>query len=65
MDKIDTSIIKAKIALKKMTTKEVAEKIDVNEQTISNWINGKNISNIDKFLRLLKFLEIEINEIKK
>lgn len=65
LDKIDTSIIKAKIAIKRLTIKEVAEAINVNDQTISNWINNKNIDNINKFLKLLKFLEIDINEIKK
>lgn len=60
-----TNLIKAKIAELKLTNREVAEKIGINEQTLSNWINNKNIDRITKFIELLDFLGIEINDIKK
>lgn len=61
----DYNIIKSKIILKNKTIIEVAEILNINEQTISNWINGRNTENINTFISLLKYLDININEIKK
>lgn len=58
-----TYIIKTKIIEKHLTIKEVAEITKLNEQTISNWINKKNLSNIDKFLKLIIFLDINIKDL--
>jgi transcriptional regulator with XRE-family HTH domain len=62
---INTKIIKAKIYEKGYTVKEVAKILDINEITITNWIHGRNIKQIDKFLELLILLDIETKEIKK
>ena len=62
---INTKKIKAKIYEKGYTIKEVAKKLNIHEQTLSNYINGKNLENINKFLELLNFLELEIKDIKK
>lgn len=60
----DYNIIKAKIIMKNKTIKEIAEETELNEQTISNWINNRNVENINSFIYLLKHLNINLNEIK-
>lgn len=65
MYNIDTNKIKAKIYEKGYTIKEVAKILNIHEQTLSNWINEKNLGNIKKFLELLYFLDLDIKEIKK
>lgn len=59
------NIIKSKIILKDKSIKNVAEELNLNEQTISNWINDRNTDNIKKFITLLDYLDIEIEELKK
>lgn len=61
---LDTKIIKIKIIEKGYTQKEIAKKIGVTEQTLINWINGQ-IGNNKKFIELLNFLNITIDELKK
>lgn len=65
MYNIDTNKIKAKIYEKGYNMKEVANILNIHEQTLSNWINEKNLENIKKFLELLYFLDLDIKEIKK
>lgn len=65
MYNINTNKIKSRIYKKGYNIKEVANKINIHEQTISNWINGRNITNIKKFLELMEFLDLEIKNIKK
>lgn len=56
-------IIKIKIVQKGYTNKEIAKITGMNEQTLSNWINGKNIKQINQFIKLCKFLNIKIEEL--
>lgn len=65
MYNIDTNKLKAKIYENGYTIKEIAKKINLHEQTLSNYINGKNLSNINKFLELLYILDVELEDIKK
>ena len=58
---INPKIIKLKIIEKGYTNREIANKLNIHEQTISNWINGK-MGNIEKFIELCKILDIDINE---
>ena len=58
---INSKIIKLKIIEKGYTNREIANKLNIHEQTISNWINGK-MGNIEKFIELCKILDIDINE---
>ena len=51
--------------IKNLNNKELAKIIKINENTISRWINGNNLSNINKFLEMLEILELDINDIKK
>lgn len=62
---MNTKIIKGRIAELGLTNIEVAETLDINPQTLSNWINNKNIERIEKFIDLLILLNLEINDIKK
>lgn len=63
MYNINTKLIKSKIYKKGYTINQIANKININNQTLSNWINNRNITNITKFLELLHILDIEINDI--
>lgn len=60
--KINSKTIKIKIIEKGYTNKEIANMLNLSEQTISNWINGK-LGNIEKFIELCKILDIEIKEL--
>lgn len=57
--------IKKAMIDKNLNNKELAAIIKINENTISRWINGNNLSNINKFLEMLEILELDINDIKK
>lgn len=65
MYNINTNKIKARIYEKGYKYKDVANKLKINEQTISNWINNRNLSNIIKFIELLNLLDLDIKDIKK
>lgn len=62
---IDYKLIKYKLLENNLTNIELANILDLNPQTVSNWINGKNVSNYEKFLLMLKLLDIEIIDIIK
>ncbi|MEW9097385.1 MAG: helix-turn-helix domain-containing protein [Clostridiaceae bacterium] len=62
---MNTTIIKARIYEKGYNIKEVSNILNINEITITNWIHGRNIKQINKFLELLDLLDITIDEIKK
>lgn len=65
MYNIDTKIIKAKIYEKGYNIKEISSIIGIHEQTLSNWLNYRNLDNITKFLQLLYLLELNPKDIKK
>lgn len=65
MYNIDTKIIKAKIYEKGYNIKEISSIIGIHEQTLSNWLNYRNIDNINKFINLLYLLELNPKDIKK
>lgn len=56
-------VIKTRIIEKGYTNKEIAKTLNMSEQTLSNWINGKSIQQIDKFIELCKFLDIDIKDL--
>lgn len=62
MKKYNTKIIKMKIIEKGYSQKEIAKKLNITEETLSRWINGK-LGNIEKFIELCKILDIEIKEL--
>jgi len=62
---LNTKIIKKAMIDKNLNNIELASILKINENTVSRWLNGKNLSNINKFLEMLKILELDINDIKK
>ncbi len=61
------NVIKIEIIRNGFSQKEIADKINISEATLSRWING-NLGNIDKFIKLCYLLNLNINdfiEIKK
>lgn len=58
------NIIKAKIFEKDLSVKEIADILNINKQTLTNWINGRNTKQIDKFLELIILLDLDIKELK-
>ncbi len=56
-------LIKIRMIEKGYNLKELAELLDVNINTISRWVNGNNINQIEKFIELCKILNIEIEEL--
>lgn len=59
------NIIKSKIYEKNMSINEVANLLNINPMTLSNWINGRNTKQIDNFINLMLLLDIDIKELKK
>lgn len=57
-------IIKSRIIEYNFSQKELAELIGVTEVTLSRWVNG-NVGNIEKFLLLLKILNLDPKDLIK
>ncbi|MER2001740.1 MAG: helix-turn-helix transcriptional regulator [Carnobacterium inhibens] len=49
----------------KMTQEEVAEKIHVSRQTISNWENGRNLPDINSLILISEIYAISLDELMK
>lgn len=60
---MNTKIIRIKMIENDINQKEIAKKLNVSKQTINNWINQRNTEKIEKFLELMKELEIEVNDL--
>lgn len=65
MYNINTNKIKAKIYEKGYTIKEISDIIKIHEQTLTNYLNNRNLNNITKFLELLYILDLTPKDIKK
>ena len=48
---------------KKLTQSELAEKLGVNDKSISNWENGRNMPDLSLFKPLCEILDISINDL--
>ena len=48
-----------------MTQEEVAEKIHVSRQTISNWENGRNLPDINSLILISEIYAISLDELMK
>ena len=48
---------------KKLSQEELAEKINVSRQTISNWENGRFYPDIDALVKLSKYFNISIDDL--
>lgn len=57
--------LKIKIIENGYTIRDIANKLNINEQTLSNWINSRNTNQIKKFLELLVLLNFNNDDLKK
>lgn len=49
----------------KNKVKTISEKLDIPETTLRRWIRHENISNHTKFIELLLYLDVDIEEFIK
>lgn len=59
------TILKQKRNELQMTQEEVAEKIHVSRQTISNWENGRNLPDINSLVLISEIYAISLDELMK
>lgn len=57
--------LKLKIYEKGYTLCDIALIFNINEQTLSNWVNGKNTEQLRKFIDILKFLNFSNDDLNK
>lgn len=57
------NVLKNKIEEMGLKQKWIAEQIGVEERTLYNWINYKNLDQVSKFIKLTQILNIEIVEV--
>lgn len=57
--------LKLKIYENNLTIKEIAKKYNISEQTITNWINNRNISTILNFLKITQYLNFTSEDYNK
>jgi transcriptional regulator with XRE-family HTH domain len=62
---INTKAIKKAMIDKDLSVIELSNILNLNVNTVSRWINGNNLNQIDNFLNLLIYLNLDIKEIKK
>lgn len=62
---INIKEIKHAMIDKNINIKELANKLNLSVNTISKWINGNNLNQIDKFLEMIIYLDIDLNKLKK
>ena len=62
--KLETRLKQRRNTLK-MTQEEVAEKIHVSRQTISNWENGRNLPDINSLILISEIYAISLDELMK
>lgn len=58
-------LIKTRLIELDLSIEEVADTLNMSPQTISNWINGRNTSNIELFLSLLAYLDLDPDSLIK
>ena len=49
--------------LKKMTQKELAERLNVSDKVISKWETGKSLPDVETMLKLSEVLDVSISEL--
>lgn len=57
--------LKAKIYENNYEIKDIAKMFNISEQTITNWINKRNVSSLLTFLKITQFLDFTIEDYKK
>lgn len=59
------TILKQKRNELKLTQEEVAEKIHVSRQTISNWENGRNLPDLSSLILISDIYDVSLDELIK
>lgn len=54
--------LKLKIYENNLTIKEISKKFNISEQTITNWINKRNVNSIITFLKITQFLKFKTED---
>lgn len=62
---IDMKYIKIAMINKNINNNDMSKLLNLNVNTISRWINGNNLYNIEKFIDMLNILDIKVSDIKK
>lgn len=63
MDKINYNRIKAVLAEKNVSSKELAKQLDRTESTVSRWCTNDVQPSVEVFYQIAKFLEVDIREL--
>ncbi len=63
MDKINYNRIKAVLAEKNVSSKELAKHLEKTESTVSRWCTNDVQPSIEIFYQLSKFLDVDIREL--
>ena len=64
MDQVKTGqFIKTMRKAKNLTQREVAEKLNISEKTVSKWETGNGLPDVSLMLPLCELLEISVNEL--
>lgn len=62
---INEKVLKHAMIDKNIGVKELAKALNLSINTVSMWVNGNNLNQIDKFLDMIVFLDIDIKKLKK
>lgn len=63
--KLNMKNVKKAIIDRELSLVEVAKILGVNINTVSRWVNGNNLQQIENFLKLLSLLDLDIDDIYK
>lgn len=63
MDKVNYNRIKAVLAEKNVSSKELAKHLDKTESTVSRWCTNDVQPSVEVFYLIAKFLEVDIREL--
>lgn len=55
--------LKTRFAISKIRSKQVAEALNVNVQTVSNWVNGRSYPTTETLFKLAKLLDCKVDDL--
>lgn len=55
------TLLKTKIEQKGIKQTWIAEQLDIAPRTLQNWINYRNLNQVEKFIKLCIMLDIPVN----
>ncbi|MFS0657379.1 helix-turn-helix transcriptional regulator [Niallia alba] len=66
MEAIDIMLkshLKVKLAEKGISNNHLAEMLQVNKQTVSNWVSGRHVPPLETLFVICEILECDINDL--